>query len=318
MASLDPPAEKENGTPSTAHANQLAAVEEQQQHDWLALIPSILERRNFHCQEQTMESAQKLIDKGLLGNFTRANENSFLSTEVEETLLESFVDNDYDGALHLTTLNDDNSSGRPIGFVFWREVPAQEMNAWIHWENLRKKLLGEQEQKAIKQQDDETHTKPTQEERDAQQHPNHKKRRMRQSIKLVRDESIRWLEVASEANKRQSLLLKSTNMAPLMKTLTHSWVKLELLAVHPDYWGKHIGTLLLACAMYQAYKKGEKHMILHVAGGPENVPALKLYEKFGFLPVPQGTVFEKPDKDLFVLGHVGESLQRLCWPALEV
>ena len=60
------------------------------------------------------------------------------------------------------------------------------------------------------------------------------------------------------------------------------------------------------------------YMILHVAGGKENIPALRLYDKFGFLPVPQGTVFGKPDKDLYVLGHVGQSLQRLCWPALEV
>ena len=102
-----------------------------------------------------------------------------------------------------------------------------------------------------------------------------------------------------------------------MEGLTHSWVKIELLAVHPDHWKQHVGTLLMACTMYQAHQQGGDRMILHVAGGKENVPAQRLYDKFGFVEVPQGTVFHKPDGDLFVLGHVGESLQQLCWPALE-
>lgn len=277
-----------------------------ERHDWLRLIPSILEHRNFVCTEQTMESARELLDLGLLGNFTRTNKESFLSTQVEDSLLESFIEDDYDGALHLTTL-DDSLSGRPVGFVFWREIPNEEMKDWIHWENLRKKLTGEQQQKIIEKEE------PLEEPSDKQ-----RKRKMRQSLRQVQNESIRWLEVASESssNSTRQSLLRSSNLVPLMETLTHAWVKLELLAVHPDYWKQRIGTLLMACAMYQAYKRGEDHMILHVAGGKENLPALRLYDKFGFVSVPQGTVFQKPDKDVFVLGHVGESLQRLYWPAL--
>ncbi|CAB9502439.1 expressed unknown protein [Seminavis robusta] len=281
-------------------------------HDWRALIPSILSDRGLTCTEQTMESAASLLEQGWLGNFTQAS--SLLSTQVEASLMESFIEDDYDGALHLTTLDDEQ--GKPVGFVFWRQVPEDEMKDWIHWENLQKKLRGEQQQQ-LKQAQPDKEDQEVPVEDGLSSLPNHsKRRRMRQSIQMVRGESIRWLEVASsDAARRNSLLRSST--APLER-LTHSWVKIELLAVHPDHFKRHIGTLLMACAMYRAYQKGDDHMILHVAGGHENVPALRLYEKFGFLPVPQGTVFHKPDKDLFVLGHVGESLQRLCWPALEV
>ena len=71
----------EDGKASSA--NELAVVEEQ--HDWLTLIPTILDRRNLKCTEQTAESARDLMNAGYLGNFTQADENSFLSTQVEES-----------------------------------------------------------------------------------------------------------------------------------------------------------------------------------------------------------------------------------------
>jgi len=301
-------------------------------HDWLTLIPSILERRNFQCTEQTRESARALMESGLLGNFTRANEHSLLSLQVEASLLESFVEDDYDGALHLTTLdvavdddddnNNNNGGHRPIGLVFWRQVSKEEMRDWIDWGNLRKRIQGEQERKL--QSEEESREEEGLDEQQDEEY--RKQRRMRHSLRSVRRESVRWLEVATRANNSppaptanalaESCSTNTTSM--LVETLTHCWVKLELLVVHSDYWKQHIGTLLLACAMYQAYQNGDDHMILHIAGGKRNIPALRLYEKFGFLPVPQGTVFRKPDKDLYVLGHVGQSLQRLCWPALEL
>jgi len=307
-----------------------------QRHDWLTILPSILERRNLQCTEQTVESARAWIEAGLLGNFTQANEHSPMSLQIEASLLESFVEDDYDGKLHLMTLdvvvdddcnsgdNNNNGGRRPIGIVFWRQVLKEEMRDWINWENLRKRILGEREQKL---QTEESREEEGLGEASIQQQEEYsKRRRMRHSLRSVRRESVRWLEIATTANvappvhTANSLVQSSRtiSVSTLVETLTHCWVKLELLAVHPNYWKQHIGTLLLACAMYQAYQKGDDHMILHVAGGKENIPALRLYDKFGFLPVPQGTVFEKPDKDLYVLGHVGQSLQRLCWPALEV
>jgi len=132
-------------------------------HDWLTLIPSILERRNLQCTEQTSESARALMESGLLGNFTRQDNNnndehaSLVSPQGEASLLESFVEDDYNGALHLMTVEvtvddgknsgDDNNnvSRRPIGFVFWRQVPEEEMRDWINWDNLQKRIMGERE-----------------------------------------------------------------------------------------------------------------------------------------------------------------------------
>jgi len=286
-----------------------------------------------------------------LGNFTTkatgAGSPGHLSAQVEESLLESFVEDDYDGKLHLTTL-DRKDDGRPVGVVFWREMPEEEMRDWIHWDNLRQRLLGEQrkrnETKKSQQQvygTDENNTSDEEEDEngdtfDPKKASSIAERRsqrsdMRRSLRMVRNESIRWLELASNSNASANLYSStSSNSASvdanesvdstpsILKGLTQSWIKIELLAVHPDFWTQHIGTLLMACAMYQAYQHGGDHMILHVAGGTENVPARRLYDKFGFTEVPQGTYFQKPDRDLFVLGHVGESLQQLCWPALEV
>ena len=81
------------------------------------------------------------------------------------------------------------------------------------------------------------------------------------------------------------------------------------------FWGNRYGSLLLACALYEAYSLNNDRAILHVAGGYSNVPAVKLYQRFGFVGVPvgYGGLFNKPDRDLFVLGNIGAALQSLSW-----
>ena len=37
--------------------------------------------------------------------------------------------------------------------------------------------------------------------------------------------------------------------------MVHAWTKLELIAVRERYWGRHLGSLLLACALYNAHYK---------------------------------------------------------------
>ena len=56
----------------------------------------------------------------------------------------------------------------------------------------------------------------------------------------------------------------------------------------------------------------------HVAGGraPKNVPAARLYARYGFVPMPrhvEGGPFARPDRDLYVLGNIGGALRALPW-----
>lgn len=99
--------------------------------------------------------------------------------------------------------------------------------------------------------------------------------------------------------------------------LMHAWIKIELLAIRKQYWGHRYGSLLLAVALYQAWLKHNNRAILHVAGGNSNIPAVRLYKRFGFLSVKAGEdddgVFHKPNRDLFVLGNIGNALQSLSW-----
>jgi hypothetical protein len=108
---------------------------------------------------------------------------------------------------------------------------------------------------------------------------------------------------------------RSWSREEVIENLTHRWVKIELLAVRKPFWGNRYGSLLLACALYEAYSLNNNRAILHVAGGYSNVPAVKLYQRFGFVGVPAGDggIFNTPDRDLFVLGNIGVALQSLSW-----
>lgn len=89
------------------------------------------------------------------------------------------------------------------------------------------------------------------------------------------------------------------------------WIKLELICVHKDWKGKRIGTMLLACTLAVASSYGEIHTVLHVAGGKNNVPAIKLYERFGFREMSNH--FKVPNDNLYVLLDINQSLKNVHW-----
>ena len=101
--------------------------------------------------------------------------------------------------------------------------------------------------------------------------------------------------------------------------LTHSWVKIELIAIKKTHRAHHLGHILLGCTLAKAHAlHHNEHAILHIAGGgaSKNIPAARLYERYGFVSVPQhdeGGPFVKPDRDLFVLGNIGRALNDLPW-----
>jgi hypothetical protein len=58
-----------------------------------------------------------------------------------------------------------------------------------------------------------------------------------------------------------------------------------------------------------------EHSVLHIAGGLQNSPAVRLYEKFGFVAAPS-SVFQQPNKHLFVLVDIRQTLEATDWRRL--
>jgi len=288
---------------------------------WPDKVTSAIDRCHLRKVNETPQSAQRLLDDAAGGAF--AAEGGSLSIDVERTLFEAFVENDYDGRLHLTTLRQDTDGGEICGIVFWREVPDTEMREWINFDALSASIS---DLRGLVLEDGGCEEKGGEEQSSA--HSASTVSRHRRSLVPVREESLHWLYQATSSRhllRRGGRSQPATNApyAPaaalsreeVIDGLTHRWIKIELLAVPKAFWGKRYGSLLLAVALYEAHHLNNDRAILHVAGGYSNVPAVKLYQRFGFVGVPAGDggIFNKPDRDLFVLGNIGASLKSLHW-----
>lgn len=255
-------------------------------------LPATLQSNGINCRDETPSSAQELLTRGQLD----AKDFIEASPDIENTLMEAFIEDDYDGKLHLMTLSmmrDTDTAADDeeiIGLSFWREVPAEEMGDWFDVERISKMIT---KSTILQECDNEI--------------SNHAKRRM----ELVRSSSINWIQNALASADDEIETDKKTTI----DKLTHSWVKIELIAIKQSYRAHHLGNILLGCTLAKAQEHNE-HAILHVAGGgaSKNIPAAKLYGRFGFVSVPrhdEGGPFSKPDKDLFVLGNIGKALEDL-------
>lgn len=266
-------------------------IKEESHPAWLEFFPKVLKERHLICIHETDKTANELREK--YGYFADGKQ---LSHDVEKYLFDAFIENDYDGKLHLTTIHrlDENIDipsdviasgnykgagiGDITGLVFWREVEDNEMKDWFHWDYISR-----------------LHHARRYSQTDLSSSA-----RAAKALKLTRTSSI-------------ESLTKMTSDSKLEEDLSHAWVKIELVAVRKQFWGHHLGTLLMSCALYHAYLHHNSRAILHVAGGGVNVPAIKLYEKFGFLGVNMSTMFDKPDRDLYILGDIKSSLEELAW-----
>eukprot|EP00978_Attheya_sp_CCMP212_P017817 scaffold48006_cov51-Attheya_sp.AAC.1 len=307
-------------------------------------IPRILRNKHLKCLPHTPETAQILHDTH--GFFANGRD---MSHQVEQHLFDAFIEDDYDGHLHLMTLhsvvesqdvNDasfeetgddidmsssffDNDLGPPLGIVFWRDVPDEEMREWFDWKYLAKAFgqdkpikngtIGE----IVSNKNAEDSLKSIGKD---------------ETLHLVRQSSIHSIQhmvkdmylpssvgddtdVSSTTHDGESRLDRiNKDLDSVDDNLTHAWIKLELIAVRQQYWGNHLGSLLLSCALHHAHSKlHQSRVILHVAGGADNIPAVRLYERFGFHPVRQGTLFHKPDRYIYVLGDIARSLGGITW-----
>ena len=279
---------------------------------WPSLVSSAIAQCHLCKVTETSASAQQLLD-ATGGTFSA--EGGSLSMDVEQTLFESFIDDDYEGRLHLMTLRQNDEAGRVVGVVFWREVPDTEMREWINFDALSASISDLRGLVIDENDDDDGHTEGKSGANSSSRH--------RRSLVPVREESLHWLYQATSSRHLQRAgrsRATTTSTAALSREelidgLTHRWIKIELLAVQKSFWGHRYGSLLLATALQEAYQQKSNRAILHVAGGYSNVPAVKLYQRFGFVGVPAGDggIFNKPDRDLFVLGNIGAALQSLHW-----
>lgn len=254
-------------------------------------LPATLQSNGISCRDETPASAQELLTRGQLD----AKDFIEVSPDIENTLMEAFIEDDYDGKLNLMTLSmmRDDEVEEIIGLSFWREVPADEMSDWFDVERISKMIT-----KSTIEHDEHDN-----------EISNHAKRRM----KLVRSSSIKWIQNALASTDEK--IKTDTKVKIQVQELTHSWVKIELVAIKQSYRAHHLGNILLGCTLVKA-QEHNKHAILHVAGGgaSKNIPAAKLYGRYGFVSVPrhdEGGPFSKPDKDLFVLGNIGKALDDL-------
>ena len=208
-------------------------------------------------------------------------------------MLESFVEDDFEGKLHLTTLvSTATEDEEVVGISFWREVAVSEMADWLDLERVTRainnRLLD-----------------------DSSEHDDDLPPQARQKLRLVRSSSARWIDALMSPGAQTT---KST-----AQKLTHSWVKIELIAIKQSFRSHHLGNFLLGCTLAKAHERCQDHVVLHVAGGKsKNVAAAKLYHRFGFINIPrysEGGPFTRPDRDLFVLGDIGRQLHDVPWRA---
>ncbi len=62
--------------------------------------------------------------------------------------------------------------------------------------------------------------------------------------------------------------------------------EVELLAVHPDYQNRGIGTMLNNFVLEKMKESGMKLAVVSTGGDPGHAPARRTYEKAGYIPLP--------------------------------
>jgi hypothetical protein len=301
----------------------------------MEIFPIILQSRHLHCINQTPESAQRIHETH--GFFA---EGPILSHDSEKMLFESFIENDYEDKLHLTTIHleedvdydddDENKNvvkkngkrgktivGKPIGIVFWREVPSDEMSGWLDVPLLAKHIItptihqsnGDRFGFKTALEEDFPSLDPfARKKKEHQQHGKSNNYNCSQkrgccccccccsllakkeaSLSLVRQSSTGAIQsiqnnamVSKDSNMNLQCGNSFTSFSKAKEEITHAWIKIELVAVRQGYYGQKIGSILLASALYQASttsteKEKSKRAVLHVAGGKDNIPATRLY-----------------------------------------
>jgi ribosomal protein S18 acetylase RimI-like enzyme len=258
-------------------------------------IVQLLAARGLYLELETPKSVTKLYSSNYLPE-QRFCSNSHVGKDIEIMIRDAYIDELYDDAMHCVTVRN-SSTGEALGIVFWRDLSQEEMKKHMKVEFVEAAI---KEQQALPQ---------------AQQKQN--------QIIYLNDKS----EANELANQLEELKIdeerhvesakhSGSELAPVNQmnaaNINRGWIKIELLATLPCATGQRIGTILLSAALVYAARHRKNKGLLHVAGGNANIPAIQLYQKFGFHSVPP-EYFNQPNKEMFVLLDINRILRRLDW-----
>ena len=167
---------------------------------------------------------------------------------LEDVLFDAFIEDAYDGLLHLVTLTDIDT-GRLAGLIFWQALEQEEVDNWTSdWRSIHAQL----------------HPAPIEAHR--KQLLPVRKYPKSMPVDLTSDQA------SSPDNIRPNRWLK-IDLLCTDRSFRGRGV------------GK---VLLTSALVYSAVREGKNSAMLEVAGGEENVAATGLYSKFGFQTPPEG------------------------------
>ncbi len=222
--------------------------------------------------------------------------------------------------MYCLSIRDIRNDYFPTGVIFWREMEAKEMKNWMPPETAQKLRAyyrgeAELEQEMLQAARSIAH--------DVQLSSPASSSSSSESLLPMPSSSPFSSSSSSSAHAAASGALTLADTA--VRTVPHGissplnvyakWVKIELVSTHPHYFGRRVGTLLMLGAMMMAHARHQERCVLHVSGGKQNIPAVRLYEKLGFQPV-SADHFHLPNNNMYMLLNITQSLMRTDWTEL--
>ena len=201
---------------------------------------------------------------------------------------ESFVEDDYEGAMHALTLRREDM--RLVGVLFWRDLHPDEMAEWLASTD-----------RLLPASPPALPSTPRREEEEEEE----EEEDVFGGVLVTRAGRVEFAQGAESA-----VPTEWGSSSPL-----EGWVKIEIMGTREGEGGQGYGRLLLTTALFLAVARdGNSHAVLQVAGGDSNSAAMHLYSSMGFVPAPPG-IFNAPNESLMILRDIPSALLQFILPA---
>lgn len=271
--------------------------------NWRNAVASYAIGHNLQIQLESPDSARKALSCGHIVPPLAS---------LEETVRDCFLEDSFDGQLHLMTIRDLSRTlpkiGHPIvALVFWRDLDRDEIYSWVEdVDACRRKLLEEQAGEDIASADVPSPTPPPLDGSKPNDDGD-------QLSLVVRSQSDVKFNSAFDMSSLAEML-PDYSKKELVEDPYSGWIKIELVGTHPDHLRRGYARLLVVSVLLIAMvRDGKKSAVLQVAGGyKDNDAATALYLSLGFSIPPKG-MFKEPNENVLVLWSIGRGLEGLDW-----